>query len=241
MTKDRASLRTPILDVLLQESQNISLVLPIEIAKAPKFEMYFFRVFRRFPLHRTYDSEMPSIGAGATLASNYIGDDGFGTGDDLFELWEERPFRVYHFGIGIRPGEIWLYKEIPAGVLQTGLSMKTPSYVGDKRDYISGLLSPYDEPTVATETVLYHKLSMYLGFKNDSARAIRPSLRFLGAGYDLIPLKENNVLNAMLSGRIPCRFLTMGGLKMFTFVTPDEWSPYKVEVDAKKIEEVLAR
>jgi len=222
-------LSTPILDAILEENQNLALIFPEDIAENPTFALYFFRVMRRYPLHRTYDSELSEIPAGETVDFTYLGETGLGSGDKILEIWEERPFRILHFSFGIRPGEIWLYRAIPADVPQTGFGYESKPSVGDKYDYIPGYLSPYDNPTVATETIVYKDLSVYIGLKNDASRPIRPSLRLLGAGYDVMPITNKEFIEKMLSGRVPCRFVTVGGLSFFE---------YK---DKETIEKILAR
>jgi len=233
-------LNTPIVEATLDENQNLAIVLPMVVAKNPQFALYFFRVMRRYPLHRTYDSELSEISAGGEVDFNFVGETGIGAGDDIFTIWEERPLRLLHFAFGVRPSEIWLYRAIPSDVAQTGWAYKVEApKVAFKRDYIPGYLSPYDKPTVATETILFHKLSLQIGLKNDAGRPIRPSLRFLGAGYDTIQIVDENVINGMLRQKPPCRFLTVGGLRMFTYTVPDVWEPPTV-VDRAKLEAVLA-
>jgi len=230
---------TPITRVLLKENDNLALILPRDIGKKPTFELYFFRVARRYVLHRTYDSELPTISAGGTVEFKKLGETGLGAGDDILTIWEERPFRILHFGFGIRPSEIWLYKSQPSGFPQTGWGYMEPPDVGDKRDYVPGYLSPYDSPTTATESVLYHKLSLTIGLKNDSSRDIRPSLRILGAGYDVIPITDKTFIDKMIAGVKPVRYVTVGGLSMFTYVVPDEWKGNGVVVDKETIEKVM--
>ena len=232
-------LDTPILEAILDENQNLALILPRVIAKEPQFELYFFRTQRRGGLHRTYDSELEEIPVGETVDFNFLGETGVGTGDDILTVWDERPFRIPHFAWGIRPGEIWWYKSIPADVPQTGWAYKIPPKVADKRDYIPGYLSPYDKPTVATECVLYQKLSTHIGLKNDAGRPIRPSLRLLGASYDTLPITDSRVVDKMIAGIIPCRFITVGGLRMFTYDVPEPWKGNEVTVDKATIERVL--
>jgi len=234
-------LSTPILDAILEENQNLALIFPIEIARKPKFALYFFRVMRRYPLHRTYDEELSEISPGGTVDFTYLGETGLGSGDDILRVWEERPFRILHFAFGIRPNEVWLYRAIPADVPQTGFGYQAKPAVGDKYDYIPGYLSPYDEPTVATETVLYHKLSVYIGLKNDAARPVRPSLRLLGAGYDVLPITNREFIEKMISGRIPCRFITVGGLQFFEYTVPGEWKGNEYIVDKEVVERIMSR
>jgi len=232
-------LNTPIMEAVLEENQNLALILPKAIAEEPKFALYFFRVMRRFVLHRTYDSELSEIATGKTVDFNYLGEKGLGTDKDILTVREDRPFRILHFAFGIRPSEIWLYRAIPADVAQTGWAYEMPPKVGDKRDYVPGYLSPYDEPTIATEVVLFHKLSVHIGLRNSAGRDIRPSLRLLGAGYDTIQITDEDVIAGMLRQKPPCRFLTVGGLRMFTYTVPDEWAPPTM-VDRATIEKVLA-
>jgi len=233
------NLNKPIVEAILSGNQNLAIILPIAVAKEPKFALYFFRVMRRSTLHRTYDSELSEIASGGKVEFNFLGETGVGTGDDILTVWEERPFRILHFAFGIRPSEIWWYKSIPADTPQTGWGYKVPPKVTDKFDYVPGYLSPYDNPTVATECVLYYKLSTHIGLRNDSGRAIRPSLRILGAGYDCIQITDTNVIEGMMKQKPPCRFLTVGGLRMFTYTVPDVWAP-PYEVDRATIERILA-
>jgi hypothetical protein len=233
-------LNKPILESILSENQNLAIILPKAIAREPTFALYFFRVMRRYPLHRTYDSELTEIPAGETVGFNFMGDTGIGSGTDILTVWEERPFRILHFAFGIRPSEIWLYKSIPADTPATGWAYEIEGpKVGDKRDYIPGYLSPYDNPTVATETVLYRKLSVHIGLKNDSGRPIRPSIRILGAGYDTIQITDKKAIEGMLRQKPPCRFFTVGSLRHFTWTVPEEWGPPYI-VDKATLERILA-
>jgi len=210
-----------ITEVLLKENENIALVFPITGFKS--WDLYFFRVMRRYPLHRTYDSELDEIAADGEVDFDFLGETAVGTGDDILEVWSERPFRLLHLSFGVMPSEIWMYKSIPADTPQTGWAYETPSKVGDKFDYIPGYMSPYDNPSAAMETLLHYKLSCHLGLKNDADRAIRPSIRMLGAGYDTMQITSSAFIDKILAGVKPCRFITIGGLRMFTYTTPGEW------------------
>jgi len=234
------NLLTPITSVILREQDNLALIFPVNIAKKPTFEMYFFRVARRYPLHMTYDSELNVMAAGEIKDYTFMGESALGTEPDVLTIWEERPFRMLHFAFGIRPSEIWLYRSIPADVQCTGWGYKTPTKVGDKRDYIQGYMSPYDNPTITTETMLYHKLSINIGLKNDAGRALRPSLRLLGAGYDTIQITDENFINAMLAGIKPVRPITVGSLRHFTFSVPEAWQKPTL-VDADVVAKLMSR
>ena len=225
-----------ITEVLLKENENIALVYPITQFKS--WDLYFFRVMRRYPLHRTYDSELAEIAANSSVAFNFLGTTAVGTGDDILEVWKERPYRLLHLSFGAMPGEIWMYKSTPADTPQTGWGYETPSKVGDKFDYIPGHMSPYDNPSIAMETILHYNLTCHLGLQNDADRAIRPSIRMLGAGYDTMQITSGTFIDKILAGVKPCRFVTVGGLRMFTYTTPDDWET-PVRVDAALIEKLM--
>ena len=231
---------TPISKVLLKENDNLALIFPKKIAKSPEFELYFFRVMRRYPLHRIYD-DLSEVAPEGTLDFNFLGEEGFGVGKDILTMWEERPFRILHFAVGVKPSNIWIYKAQPADVEQTGFAYKSPPKVGDERDFIPGELSPFESPTVATETILYYKASVQLGFKNNAAFTVKPILRFLGAGYDCIPIVDDDFINKMLAGIKPVRYVTVGGLRYFDYTVPEEWKDNARIVDKMTIAEVMAR
>jgi len=231
---------TPISKVLLKENDNLALIFPKKIAKSPEFELYFFRVMRRYPLHRIYD-DLSEVAPEGTLDFNFLGEGGLGVGDNILTVWEERPFRILHFAVGVKPSDIWIYKAQPADVAQTGFAYKAPPKVGDERDFIPGELSPFESPTVATETILYYKASVQLGFKNNAAFTVKPVLRFLGAGYDCIPIVDDDFINKMLAGIKPVRYVTVGGLRYFDYTVPEEWKDNARIVDEMTIAEVMAR
>ncbi|MEM2351297.1 MAG: hypothetical protein QXT26_02705 [Thermoproteota archaeon] len=213
----------PITRVLLKENENLVLIFPKDISKQMVFELYFFRVMRRAPLVYAYD-KLPELAPGAILDFNYLGKDGFGVGDDILSIWEQRPFRIYHFGIGVTPGDIRVYKASPSGTPQTGMAMRLPTKVGDSFDFFDASLSPYDEPTVASETYLYYKMSLDLGFANVSPiMPKKPRLKLVGASYDVVPIVDPAFIDKIMAGIKPARFATVGGLQMFTYAVPDDW------------------
>jgi len=234
---DPKALNTPIAEAVLAENQNLALIFPVDIGKTPSSELYFFKVLRRFPAHWFYDL-LPSIGAGGKLDFAYLGSTGHGSGDDILAIREERPFRILHLGVGVEPGGIRVYKAIPADVPQTGSGYETPTKIGDKFDFFDKTLSPFDAPTVASETVVYHKLSVHFGFLNTTTASQTPLLRIFGAGYDCVQITSMDIINRILAGNIPCRFLTIGGLALFTYVVPPDWKK-GVILSEKELEKIM--
>ena len=81
-------------------------------------------------------------------------------------------------------------------------------------------------------------MSLHLGFINRSTRDITPILRILGAGYDTIQITDKVFIEKILAGIKPCRFITVGGLRVFTYSVPEEWEP-PTRVDAKVIARIM--
>lgn len=223
--------------VVLKENDNLALIYPG--AQLLSYNLFFFKIMRRKTLFRPYDSELSEIAAGGTLDfANWDATAPGGDGISIFDCYKERPFRIIHFAAGIAPSEMCWYTEQPAGTVQTGWSHETPPKITSKLDYIPGWLSPLNNPTIATETIMHYNISVHPGLRNDSDRTIRPSVLFLGAGYDTIQVMDPTLIDKMLGGKPPCRFVTIGGLRDFTYTVPDEWKKPTV-VDQAKIAEIL--
>jgi hypothetical protein len=226
--------RTPIRSLVLKENYNFALIFPVETRKdRMRFELYFFRVARAYPLERVY--VLPEMAPGELRDFTYLGEGGLGAGDDIFAMSDERPFRILHFGVGVDPANVKVWKQQPAGYTATGWSKKTPTKAGDSIDYFDGNLSPFDEPTRISETVMWYKGSVYFAFRNDEPISVTPKLHILGAGYDVWAITDKAVADKMVRGIIPCRFLSVGGLYEGQFTVPDEWSGKAFQYDLSTV------
>jgi len=132
--------RAPMRALILKENYNLALVFPVSVRKEMVFELFFFRVARAHPIERVYT--LPEMAPGELRDFTYLGEGGLGAGDDVFAMSEERPFRVLHFGIGVWPRNLKVWKQQPAGFTATGWSRKVPTRAGDPVDYFDGNLSP---------------------------------------------------------------------------------------------------
>lgn len=231
---------TPISNVILKENDNLALIFPKNISRNPSFEVFFFRVMRRYPLQGIY-TQLDELSPDEKLDFNFLGDKGFGDGDDISEVWRERPYRILHFAIGVKPCDMWLYKAMPSDIPQTGFGHEKPPKVGDEQDFIPSELSPFDSPTVATESVMYYMSSMMVGLKNNSPHPVKPILRLMGAGYDVIPITDREFINKMIAGVKPVRYITFGGLRSFTYTIPEEWQGNGFVLNKQVIEEVMTK
>jgi hypothetical protein len=231
-------IRTAITKVLLKENENLALIFPRDISKLMQFELYFFRVMRRYPLVYSYDL-LPEMDSGEKVDFNYLGSTGHGTGDDVLYVWEQRPFRIYHFGVGVTPADVRVYRAAPSGTPQTAFGYRLPTKVGDPFDYFDASLSPYDEPTVASETYLFYKMSVDFGFHNVSGRVVKPRLKMVGAGYDVVPIVDPTFVDKIMAGIKPARFATVGGLSMFTYAVPEDWKALARVYSRAEIERVI--
>lgn len=125
---------------------------------------------------------------------------------------------ILHGGIGIGPTQIRMYPRIPEGKNIPGrfpdLDPIVPSS-GDHTAYVSGLESPYEEPTDFVEYVIPPKIHISAEFYNRHTEAtINPSLNLLFALYFfqvLSPDTPNRSLIGRIARReIPAGFLTTG-------------------------------
>ena len=232
-------LTTPINQALLAENMNLGIVLPIESRGDIRVEVFLFRVVRAYPLVKVLSTKLPTISPGGIVDFNYVGSAGLGSGDDVFEIPEEYPWRIYHFGMGIKPSWIKLYRAVPSGYVAMGWARKVPTKVGDEYDYVDGSLSPFEEPTVSSESVVFKKLSFTIGLKNDSAVATRPLIRILGKSYEVTPITSKKLIDLIISGKIPCRLITVGGLVRFPYCYPPEWTGKSVVFGVNEFQNIL--
>jgi len=84
-------------------------------------------------------------------------------------------------------------------------------------------------------------MSLQLAFKNNAAFTVKPVIRLFGAGYDCIPITDRDFINKMLAGIKPVRYITVGGLRHFTYTVPEEWKGNEVVVNAETIAEIMSR
>jgi hypothetical protein len=236
-------LHTPISEALLFENQNLAILIPKEIRKTIEYKAFFFRVTRASPILKIYSQELPTLAPGDKTEFKYVGELGLGMGNDIFEILDEFPFRMYHFGIGIAPGYVKLYRQIPAGNIVMSWIRKSPTVVGEEFDYIDGFNSPFDNPTVFSETLIFRKLSFNIALFNDGSISTRPSLKFLGKNYEVIPITERTLIEKMIAGIIPCRFITITGtgISVTPISTPDEWATVGVDLTKAQIEDIFKR
>jgi len=213
--------KTPIRSLALKENMNFALIFSKNVRKEMIFELYFFRVARTYPLEMVY--VLPEMAPGKLQDFTYLGEGGLGSGDDIFKMAEEKPYRILHFGIGVYPKNLKVWKQQPSGFTATGWSRVAPTKAGDPFDYFDGNLSPFDEPTRVSETVMWLKGSVYFAFRNDEPITVTPKLHILGAGYDTWLLTDKGIVDKMVKGVIPCRFISVGGLAEIQYSVPEEW------------------
>jgi len=213
--------KAPIRSLVLRENMNLALIFPRDVRKEMAFELFFFRVARTHPLERIY--VLPKMASGELIDFTFLGEGGLGVGADVFAMAEEKPYRILHFGIGVYPKNLKVWRQNPSGYTATGWSRPTPTRAGDPIDYFDGNLSPFDEPTRASETVMWLKGSVYFAFRNDEPVAVTPRLHILGAGYDVWLLSDRSIADKMVKGAIPCRFISVGGLYEGQYTVPEEW------------------
>ncbi|MEM2163714.1 MAG: hypothetical protein QW521_02255 [Desulfurococcaceae archaeon] len=229
--------KTPIRSLVLKENMNFAFIFPVDVRWKPTFEFYFFRVMRVHPLKRVY--VLPEISPGAIQDFTYLGETKLGEGDDIFLMSEEKPYRILHFGIGVYPENIMIWRQQPAEYTLTGWSRRIPTKAGDPIDYFTGRDSPFNEPTRISETYMWYKGSLYLAYKNDEPIAVTPKLHILGAGYDTCLLDDKALADKFIRGILPCRFLSVGGLAEIRYTVPEEWKGKGFEYSLREVQSLI--
>lgn len=230
----RLSYRSNILDYLLKEGENIGIVhANTNVRATGKVDVYFFRVVGRAPLNLEYREELPVIPAGEKLDYGVISKEAFNGSeeDDYFKVSD--PFIIYHMGVGIYPDRIRLFKMIN-GVPQQTLDFDLQVTPDKDHSFIDGMLSPYDEPKAISQEIVVKGVRIRYGLKNTYSFDVQPVLKFLGAMYVVQQITDDETINKIIEGKIPCRFEPLGWLTPFTFTKPDEWKE-ATEVDINKV------
>jgi len=188
-------------ELLLKENQNIGFVLREGAVFAVVTAKEFFKY--RY--------------TGSSLSSNEQSD--FDTltdaeGRNILEVRDS--LHCYHLFIGIRPRPIRMFIEYPKGERIGNLDIK-PVAVRETWGYICGNESPFQEPTERGELFVVKGVDVAFSFWNPTDTTLTPELNIVGERYKLRPIKEEEIINGIIERRIPCRLVTVGGLRPVSF------------------------
>lgn len=135
----------------------------------------------------------------------------------LWELDESDRYLMYHFGVGIKPSQIRVFRYWPSSERLRPVENLENVSVGvlfnSERGYITGQDSPYMAPSDALETVVPYGVDVTWAFVNsDERRMHQPVLSFEVAKYqfEIIDPKVESVVVRQIAFGAPCRLFTVG-------------------------------
>lgn len=238
-----------ILNRILEPMHNLVLLFPQTATMGDGgVRAWAFKIAAVNPLKIQYREELPDVVANSALI-NAAGAQYYGAitkttfnsnieSDDYLFVPDNYPFLIYHYAVGVAPEKMWLYKTYN-GTPNRVLFPDTELVVGDKHDYIDGMMSPLKNPKVIAQDIVCKNLRVKYSFYNDDCEDERPSLDFLGAIYAGVPFTKEKEIRDLIFGKgVARRVEPVFGLRGFSFAKPDEW-PKPILLSAEDIAGVL--
>jgi len=193
-------------------------------------------VRRRICMYKPYQV-IDSNGTGIDIsegshAGPYRVRDPRNTNDDVLYLDEimDRNFPwIIHGSIGIKPNTINVYMRYPEGQDIRGRFPNIDPIVptsGDDVGYVSGIQSPFENPTDFQEIVIPPKVHVAFEYYNkestpEGLMSHRPVLNLMFAIYWFQPLRPNThglLISRIARGEVPAAFFNIGaGDKLLTY------------------------
>lgn len=184
----------------------------------------FFQVKTRDFRELLYD-EFENTTGKATLINNdyyeknYLGEDGHGEGDDLLEILDTHPLRLYHLRYNIKPRKgvrIYHYWETtPMG----GLDKKTTV---TKKDwgYLTG--EKIDAHPEKAELLFPYKTKMNFEVYNKSGRTVVPKMDLAVWRYTVKFITDEKLVEKLRKAEIRRRIFAFGGIEGVSWATTPE-------------------
>lgn len=190
----------------------------------------FFQVITRDFRELLYD-EFTSKADDEYWEKNYLGEDGHGQGDDLLEILDTHPLRLYHLHYNIKPkkgARIYFYWETTP---QSGLDKKTTV---TKKDwgYLTG--EKIDAHPEKAELLFPYKTKMNFEIYNKSGRDVTPEMELHIWRYNVKFITDEKLIERLRKAEIRRRIFPFGGIEGVSWATtPEEaWgvSPVSLEL-----------
>ena len=132
-------------------------------------------------------------------------------------LWVKDRSHVYQVFAGIAPPRLRLFRFYPdldiGGSLDTVPAAQTPTSTSG--GYTDGTSSPYDDPTIALETIIPIELRVQWQLFNPEAFAVTPLVRFLirrlvVKWFNPMNAADADLINKIINNKLPCHLWTPG-------------------------------
>lgn len=160
----------------------------------------YYKIVSREPFHYVTGDEATPI-----FSSVAVGSESGWKNIDILEP-DDRPKHLFQIRFGVKYGFKYYFK-IPTGTARFGVDE-------DKNiGYIDNDISPYDEPNEDFEFWLVRDYYPSVNALNNALVPLTPKIYFRGMKYDIEEVTDIDILNKLRQGIIPCRYVTVGGIK----------------------------
>ena len=238
------SIRKGLADPILRRIRNVGdfIVLIVQAQRAETgydAAAYFFRVIYRNPLS-TLITDSNSVTAGNTLGPNILTPTGIGSGQSVLAIPMTLPYNIYHIAVALTDNsdntdpnlKLGIY--YPAQQQINGISTETPPK-DDLSEPTAGIPSPYTitdiaksasltpllVPSVVTEQIIVPGPTIQFAVRNNTAAAVTPRYRILGAMY-LIQVIKDPLLQEKILRHNPY-IVPFGSWRPTTINFPPDW------------------
>lgn len=139
------------------------------------------------------------------------------SGDELLDPFSED--YINHFFVGIKPANVRIYVNFPAGDARMSLRgsrpvpAAVPTVAEESIGYIDAAESPYEEPGVSTEIITVRQLyPEYKAFNPTNTSIPEVLLHFPIMRYRYKLITDTAMAKQFLDGQRRCRFYSIGGV-----------------------------
>ncbi|MFA5810516.1 MAG: hypothetical protein WC935_09345 [Thermoleophilia bacterium] len=216
---------------LLMENFNLGLIFPSK-------GVVFFRIKLIDEFTYLYDrvlTEGSVSTAGQISANEYLS--AFvlenSSGDGIIEVEDDN--HIYHLFYGIAPSALRTYLYVPSQTARRAPDVET-IVTRSKWGYIDGFESPFSTPSPRTELFLPEGANIvaFAIWNPLTIPIVDPLLWFVGANYEVEPIKNVAMIEGMLKGMIPMRLATVGGIEPMDYDTKKRWKVDAIPLNATR-------
>ena len=240
-------------DTIWRENYLVLLGFP---AAAPYYRGYIpLRVMAREQFYFMYDplqegqitAKIP-----AAAGANGINDLGFVkpalpgssflTGKPFDVFYIKNSSHLYQLFLGVSPSPIRIFKELPATVGQNNLDIDTWAASKLQFGYFDGFDTPLLAPTPRGEIVIPPTMDIAWGYGNPIEESVSPLLLFVVNRLQVGVVTDPDLVERMLSSKVPVSIRTIGGLTTYPYSTKDVYGiePMPLGATRDDVESFLA-
>jgi len=199
----------------------------------------FFRILgvERFVFKWDYVTEV-----GSALSADELKEDvrlSYDAQDIKDILLNQKKDELYQVFIGVDPSYLKIYLKVPTRTPQRELIEYVRWDKAPFGEYVDGFESPLEDPSPDTELWIPKSESegfYRFDFYNPMTFEISPFLKIYISRYKVKIVRDPDLIEGFISGRIPCRLVTMAGLRYYDYRYRDYYDIDPIPIDATRDE-----